>query len=278
MLTFIARFRILFHQNFKKMLRKLIVLALIAASFTACLNDNKPKAAAGDALSGAESIPPSILDTTKSAESEAMRAVSDKEVLAARQPTKTEAELEAQKAAARKKAVENALKKEAAAKAAAAKKAEKPKTKPVPAPAKPVTAAPKTDKKGEKPAKNAGVVLPQSAENVKKRSGKDDVFVRSEIAPAYIGGDKAMIKYLQNNLRYPVIAKENGVKGTVYVQFVVEKDGSVSEVNVLKGVDNALNSEAKRVVSAMPKWTAGKQNGTAVAVQYVLPVKFDLVE
>jgi periplasmic protein TonB len=253
------------------MLRKLICIALFAASFTACLDDKKPKASAADALSS-ESLPPSITDTTTAAEAEATRAVSDKEALAAKQPTKEEKEMAAKKAAARKKAVENAMKKEKAE----AKKADKPKA--VPAPAKPKMPAPKTDKKVGQTAKDAGVSLPATTDKVKKRSGKDDVFVRSEIAPAYIGGDKAMIKYLQNNLRYPVIAKENGVKGTVFVQFVVEKDGKVSDITVLKGVDASLNAEAKRVVSAMPKWTAGQQNGQAVAVQYVLPVKFDLVE
>ena len=138
-------------------------------------------------------------------------------------------------------------------------------------------AAPKPDKKGGKPTKGNEVV-PKTTENVKKRTGKDDVFVRSEVAPLYLGGESAMMKYLQRNLKYPVISKENGVKGTVYVQFVVEKDGKVDDVTVLKGVDNLLNSEAKRVVSAMPKWAPGQQNGKSVAVQYILPVRFDLVE
>jgi periplasmic protein TonB len=142
-----------------------------------------------------------------------------------------------------------------------------------------VVALPKVDKKGDKKPKDATAAgLPKTTENVKKRDGRDDVFVRSEVAPLYLGGEAAMMKYLQKNLKYPTISKENGVKGTVFVQFVVEKDGKVDDVTVLKGVDNLLNAEAKRVVAAMPKWAAGQQNGRAVAVQYVLPVKFDLIE
>lgn len=249
------------------MFRKLIVIALIVTAFTACTDDKKPAAAIS------ESLPPSITDTLRA--DDATRAVSDKEMLAAKQPSKAditaEAKREAKKEAARKAALDAAKKKAVET----AKKGDKPK---VTTPAKPVKAAPKTDKKGGMPTKSVGAVIPKSTENVKKRTGKDDVFVRSEIAPLYLGGEEAMIKYLQKNLKYPVISKENGVKGTVYVQFVVEKDGKVDDVVVLKGVDNLLNAEAKRVVAAMPKWAPGVQSGKAVAVQYVLPVKFDLVE
>jgi TonB family protein len=250
------------------MLRKLLIIALVVASFTACLDDKKPTASGGDALS--ESLPPSILDTIAAAE--ATSAVSDKEIAAAKQPNKTDDAAEAKKAAARKAAMDAAKKKAVEA----AKKGDKSKA--APAPVKPVIALPKVDKKSGKPAKDMAPILPTTTENVKKRTGKDDVFVRSEVAPFYLGGDAAMTKYLQKNLKYPALSKENGVKGTVYVQFVVEKDGRVDDVTVLKGVDKLLNAEAKRVVAAMPKWAAGQQNGKAVAVQYVLPVKFDLIE
>jgi TonB family protein len=214
-----------------------------------------------------ENLAPSLMDTTDA--SDATKAVSDKEMAAAKAKTKAELAADAKKEAARTAAM-NAAKKKAVEDA---KKADKPKA----APAKPVLAAPKPDKKGPKPTKGNEFV-PRPTENVKKRTGRDDVFVRSEVAPLYLGGEGAMIKYLQKSLKYPVISKENGVKGTVYVQFVVEKDGLVDDVTVLKGVDNLLNAEAKRVVSSMPKWAPGQQNGRAVAVQYVLPVKFDLVE
>jgi periplasmic protein TonB len=249
------------------MLRKLVVIAFVAAFFTACLDDKKPTASAGDALK--ENTAPSLMDTTGSAD--ATLAVSDKEMVAAQQKTKAELAAEAKKEAARAAAMAAAKKKAVED----AKKGDKPKA--VPAPAKPVVAAPKPDKKGGKPTKS-DVNVPKTTENVKKRTGKDDVFVRSEVAPLYLGGEGAMIKYLQKNLKYPTISKENGVKGTVYVQFVVEKDGKVDDVTVLKGVDNLLNTEAKRVVAAMPKWAPGQQNGKSVAVQYVLPIKFDLIE
>jgi TonB family protein len=254
------------------MLRKLVVIALFAASFTACLNDDKPKASAADALSSAESIPPSIYDTTATSAAESTRAVSDKESLVAQQ--NTDAKSDAKKIVARKAAVEAAKKKAAED----AKKSEKPKAEKPKTPAKPVITAPKTDKKAGKPSKEIGSAIPIGTDKVKKRNGKDDVFVRSEVAPVYAGGEAAMIKYLQKNLRYPIVAKENGIKGTVFVQFVVEKDGKVDDVTVVKGVDKQLDTEAKRVVAAMPKWSAGQQNGKAVAVQYVLPVKFELVE
>jgi TonB family protein len=224
-------------------------------------------------LSSAESIPPSIYDTTaNAAAAESTRAVSDREGIVAQQ--NTDAAYDAKKIAARKAAIGAAKKKAAEdAKKTGTAKGGTPKV-----PAKPVITAPKPDKKGGKPAKEIGSAIPIGTDKVKKRNGKDDVFVRSEVAPTYAGGEAAMIKYLQKNLRYPVIAKENGVKGTVFVQFVVEKDGKVDDVTVVKGVDKLLDAEAKRVVAAMPKWSAGQQNGKAVAVQYVLPVRFDLVE
>jgi periplasmic protein TonB len=245
------------------MLRKLVIIALFAAAFTACQEDKKPTA------SEAESLPLSVMDTAAAAN--ATLAVSDKELAAAKQEAKGAA-AEAKKAAAKQAAADAAKKKAAEA----AKKGDKPK--PVPAPAKPVIGIPKGDKKSGKPSKDIATPLPTTTENVKKRTGKDDVFIRSEVAPFYLGGEAAMVKYLQKNLKYPIVSKENGVKGTVYVQFVVEKDGKVDDVTVLKGVDNLLNTEAKRVVATMPRWAAGQQNGKAVAVQYVLPVKFELVE
>ena len=113
---------------------------------------------------------------------------------------------------------------------------------------------------------------------VVKRKGKDDVFVISEIKPEFPGGDGAMMKFLNKNIKYPTTAKENGIKGTVFMRFVIEKDGSVDDVEVAKGVNPLLDAEARRVVASMPKWAAGKQNGTPVAVQYTLPVKFELIE
>ena len=265
------------------MVKKLAIIALCAASFAACKNDKKPTAA--ETSAAAEAVPPSIVDTAAiAAERGATAAVSDKEVEAAKLKSEKEAaaasavsSAAAKKAAAKKAADEAAAKKKTAD---AAKKADKTKVKPAPSPVKSVVVAPKADAKGGKVTKNPGAMIPAAApdNNVKKRNGKDDVFVRAEIAPMYPGGESAMMKYLHKNIKYPSVSKENGVKGTVYVQFVVEKDGKVDDVVIAKGVDKFLDAEAKRVVSSMPKWAAGSQGGVPVAVQYVLPVKFELIE
>lgn len=104
------------------------------------------------------------------------------------------------------------------------------------------------------------------------------VYNLAELAeqPSFPGGDAAMYQWLSKNLQYPPIAQENGISGTVVVQFVVEKDGSVNGVKVVRGKDPSLDKEAVRVVSKMPKWNPGKQNGQHVRVWYTLPVKFQL--
>ena len=84
------------------------------------------------------------------------------------------------------------------------------------------------------------------------------------------------MSFLQNNVKYPKQAQEKGTQGRVIVQFVVEKNGTISETKVVKSVDALLDNEALRVVKMMPKWQPGKQNGEAVRVKYVLPVTFRL--
>ena len=78
------------------------------------------------------------------------------------------------------------------------------------------------------------------------------------------------------NIKYPVVAEENGVQGRVIVTFVVERDGSITDVKVVKSVDPSLDKEAQRVVKSMPHWIPGKQNGSAVRVKYTVPVTFRL--
>lgn len=102
------------------------------------------------------------------------------------------------------------------------------------------------------------------------------VFDVVEQMPSFPGGQAALMQWLASNMSYPVIAAENGVQGRVIVQFVVEKDGSVSDVQVVKSVDPSLDKEATRVVKAMPKWIPGRQNGAAVRVKYTVPVTFKL--
>lgn len=117
-----------------------------------------------------------------------------------------------------------------------------------------------------------------SDDNLIKRPGRDNVLKFSEVRPSFPGGESALNSFMERNLKYPTRAREDGVQGTVFVRFVVEKDGTVDDVTVAKGVHPLLNTEAKRVVSAMPKWTSGKQKGSSVAVQYTLPVRFELIE
>ena len=102
------------------------------------------------------------------------------------------------------------------------------------------------------------------------------VFDVVEEMPSFPGGQGALMQYLGSNIKYPVVAQENGVQGRVIVGFVVEPDGSISGVNVMRSVDPSLDKEAMRVVKSMPKWKPGKQNGSAVRVKYTVPVVFRL--
>ena len=110
----------------------------------------------------------------------------------------------------------------------------------------------------------------------RKHEEENKVFDIVEQQPLFPGGPAALMKYLSENTKYPVVAQENGVQGRVTVQFVVEKDGSISDVHVLRGVDPSLDKEAVRVVKSMPRWTPGKQNGITVRVNYRVPVLFRL--
>ncbi len=102
------------------------------------------------------------------------------------------------------------------------------------------------------------------------------IFTVVEQMPMFPGGEGALMGYLRDNIHYPTVAAENGVQGRVVVGFVVERDGSITDVNILRGVDPSLDREAMRVVKSMPKWTPGKQNGSAVRVKYQVPVSFRL--
>ena len=97
-----------------------------------------------------------------------------------------------------------------------------------------------------------------------------------EVMPSFPGGQSALMQYLNSNIKYPVVAQENGVQGRVVVSFVVEKDGSITDVRVVRSVDPSLDREAMRVVKSMPHWIPGKQNGSAVRVKYNVPVSFKL--
>lgn len=105
---------------------------------------------------------------------------------------------------------------------------------------------------------------------------ENKVFDVVEQMPSFPGGEGALMKYLSENIKYPVVALENGVQGRVVVSFVVEKDGSITDVKVARSVDPSLDREATRVVKSMPHWIPGKQNGSAVRVKYNVPVSFRL--
>lgn len=104
----------------------------------------------------------------------------------------------------------------------------------------------------------------------------DKVYDVVDEMPQFPGGQAAFIKYLSNSVKYPTVAEENGIQGRVICAFIVEPDGSISDVKVVKSVDPSLDKEAKRVISFMPKWIPGRQKGTAVRVKYTTPVAFTL--
>ncbi len=105
---------------------------------------------------------------------------------------------------------------------------------------------------------------------------EQEVFTIVEEMPGYPGGDAKMYEYLVKNIKYPQIARESSIQGRVFVNFVVEPDGSVTNVKVLRGIGGGCDEEAMRVVKSMPKWKPGKQRGKAVRVSYTLPVVFKL--
>ena len=119
------------------------------------------------------------------------------------------------------------------------------------------------------------VVVEEKPKEIEKPK-PDEIFQAVEQPAEFPGGQSALMKWLSNNIRYPDAAQQNGVQGRVVVKFVVEKDGSISQASVVKGVDKDLDAEALRVVKRMPKWQAGKNNGQAVRSYFTLPVPFKL--
>jgi periplasmic protein TonB len=97
-----------------------------------------------------------------------------------------------------------------------------------------------------------------------------------EQMPEYPGGDEARIKFFTKNLKYPAIAKESGIQGTVYLTFIVSKTGEISNVQVVRGIGGGCDEEAVRVLQLMPPWIPGRQNGKTVPVQFTLPLRFSL--
>ena len=121
-----------------------------------------------------------------------------------------------------------------------------------------------------------GVLVEDLKQVVTEAPVEEEVFDMVEQAPQFPGGPAELMAWLGKNIRYPVIAQENGIQGRVICQFVVGSDGSVRDVKVMRGVDPSLDKEAIRVIQSMPKWIPGRQNGKAVSVRYTLPVMFRL--
>lgn len=105
---------------------------------------------------------------------------------------------------------------------------------------------------------------------------EEEIFQVVESMPGFPGGDVELQRFLNKNISYPIMARESGIQGRVYVTFVVETDGSITDVRVLRGIGGGCDEEAVRVVKMMPKWNPGKQRGKPVRVQFNLPVRFVL--
>ena len=125
--------------------------------------------------------------------------------------------------------------------------------------------------------------LPSEAQTKKRNSGADldlrlkdrsKVYQAVERPGSFPGGDAAMLKWIKENLIYPESARINGITGRVFVSFIIEKDGSISDVTILKGVDPDLDKEAVRLVTKMPRWTPGKNDGVPVRSYFRLPITF----
>ncbi len=121
------------------------------------------------------------------------------------------------------------------------------------------------------------VIAPPVEAPVEEEEPEETIFMVVETMPEFPGGQAELFKFLSQNVKYPVIAQENGIQGRVICQFVVNKDGSIVDVEVVRsGGDASLDKEAVRVIKSMPKWKPGKQRGKAVRVKYTVPVNFRL--
>jgi protein TonB len=119
-------------------------------------------------------------------------------------------------------------------------------------------------------------VAPAAANIEDEEESEQQIFTVVEDMPIFPGGDAELLRYLNTSPKYPVIAQENGIQGRVTVTFVVDKDGVVRDAEIVRGVDPSLDKEALRVITAMPRWTPGKQRGKPVRVKFTVPVTFRL--
>lgn len=120
------------------------------------------------------------------------------------------------------------------------------------------------------------VYTPPAVVEEEEEEAAQQIFTVVEEMPEFPGGQGELLKYLSKSIKYPVIAQENGIQGRVICAFVVNRDGSIVDAEVLRGVDPSLDKEALRVINSMPKWKPGKQRGKPVRVKYTVPVTFRL--
>jgi protein TonB len=132
------------------------------------------------------------------------------------------------------------------------------------------------DVKGNDEAEGEVLKAKEVVVDEKPKEEETKVFDVVEQMPSFPGGDAELMKFLHDHMKYPAVAEENGIQGRVICTFVVERDGSITDVKVIKSVDPSLDKEAIRVLKSMPKWIPGKQNGSAVRVKYTVPVTFKL--
>ena len=132
------------------------------------------------------------------------------------------------------------------------------------------------DVKGNDEAEGVVLKANEAAIDEKPKEEETKVFDVVEQMPEFPGGPAALMKWLSDNIKYPAVAEENGIQGRVVCTFVVERDGSVTDVQVARSIDPSLDKEAIRVLKKMPKWIPGRQNGSAVRVKYTVPVTFKL--
>ena len=151
----------------------------------------------------------------------------------------------------------------------------------VPSPTQPSTSSGKVESTSQsaakpEPAKPVEATTSNNAAAESQATKADAIHEVVDEPPSFPGGDAAQIAFLSNNLRYPAVAMEQGIQGRVVTQFVVDKDGSITDVKVVRSLDPMLDKEAVRLVKSMPKWTPGKLNGSPVRVKCILPISFRL--
>jgi len=105
---------------------------------------------------------------------------------------------------------------------------------------------------------------------------EEEIFISVEEMPEFPGGDISLQRYIANAIKYPVVAQEIGIQGKVFVSFVIDEFGNITDVNIARGIDPSLDNEALRVIRLLPKWKPGKQGGKAVKVRYYVPINFEL--